>query len=57
MARLKSELPQEDYAELEGMMWILRRHHECLTKADKNKLELLYSDFHIDNMIQYHLNH
>lgn len=42
MARLKSELPPEDYAKLEGMMWILRRHHECLTEADKIKLELLY---------------
>lgn len=42
MARLKCELPSEDYAELEGMMWILRRRHECLTQADKEKLELLY---------------
>ena len=42
MARLKTELSQEDYAKLEGMMWILRRKHECLTKADKNKLQFFY---------------
>ena len=24
------------------MMWILRKRHECLTQADKEKLELLY---------------
>ena len=42
MARLKDELPAEEYAKLEGMMWILRRKHECLTQADKDKLSLLY---------------
>lgn len=42
MARLKSELSQEDYAKLEGMMWILRKKHECLSEADKSKLEVLY---------------
>ncbi|MDP4164369.1 MAG: ISL3 family transposase [Bacillota bacterium] len=41
-SRLKGELDENDYAELEGMMWILRRDHECLSKADKEKLELLY---------------
>lgn len=42
MARLKNELGAEEYAKLEGMMWILRRKHECLSKADKEKLQLLY---------------
>ena len=42
MARLKRELDENDYEKLEGMMWILRRNHECLSKADKEKLELLY---------------
>lgn len=42
MRRLKSELSSEEYARLEGMMWILRRDHECLSEADKNKLSLLY---------------
>lgn len=42
MARLKKELDKEAYAKLEGMMWILRRQHECLSEADKDKLQLLY---------------
>ena len=42
MVRLKSELPSEDYAKLEGMMWILRKKHECLSEADKEKLDFLY---------------
>lgn len=42
MKRLKSELSPEEYAKLEGMMWILRKKHECLSTADKEKLEILY---------------
>ena len=42
MARLKAELPNEEYAKLEGMMWILRKNHECLSEANKSALELLY---------------
>ena len=42
MARLKVELSSEDYAKLEGMMWILRKKHECLSEADKSSLEFLY---------------
>lgn len=42
MARLKRELSEAEYAKLEGMMWILRRKHECLTEVDKEKLALLY---------------
>ena len=42
MTRLQTELPAEEYAKLEGMMWILRKNHECLTEANKQSLELLY---------------
>ena len=42
MKRLKSELDSDEYAKLEGMMWIVRKQHECLSDADKSKLELLY---------------
>ncbi len=42
MKRLKNELAPEEYQKLEGMMWILRKQHECLTEADKDKLALLY---------------
>ena len=42
MKRLKNELDSEEYARLEGMMWILRKQHDCLSEADKEKLELLY---------------
>ena len=42
MARLKGELSKKDYTKLEGVMWILRRQHECLSETDKDKLGLLY---------------
>ncbi len=42
ISRLKTKSSQEDYAKLEGMMWVLRKKHECLSKVDKDKLELLY---------------
>jgi transposase len=42
MARLKEELDEAEYAKLEGMMWILRKQHECLSAKDKSALELLY---------------
>jgi transposase len=42
MARLKSKISSEEYAKLEGMMWILRRKHECLTEAEKGSLAVLY---------------
>jgi len=42
MKRLKSELDSDEYSQLEGMMWILRKQHECLSDADKSKLALLY---------------
>ena len=42
MSRLKKILPADEYKQLEGIMWILRKQHECLTEADKGKLALLY---------------
>ena len=42
MARLKEELAHDEYARLDGMMWILRKQHECLTQDDKVKLAVLY---------------
>lgn len=42
MSRLKVELPAEEYKELEGMMWILRKKYECLSQTDKSALEALY---------------
>lgn len=42
IARLKVELSEEDYKKLEGMMWILRKKHECLSKEDKTKLKFFY---------------
>lgn len=42
MKRLKQALLSEEYAKLEGMMWILRKQHECLSEADKEKLAVLY---------------
>ena len=42
MQRIKRTIDKEEYAELKGVMWILRKQHECLTEADKSKLELLY---------------
>ena len=42
MKCLKKELDAKEYAKLDGMMWILRRKHECLSKSDKVSLELLY---------------
>lgn len=42
MRRLKAILSPEEYAELEGMMWVLRKKHELLTADDKRKLKKLY---------------
>ena len=42
MERLKTELDAIEYAKLEGMMWILRKKHECLSAKDKSALDLLY---------------
>ena len=42
MKRLKGELPKEEYEKLEGMMWILRKKHECLSTVEKEHLLFLY---------------
>ncbi|MEI6756047.1 MAG: ISL3 family transposase [bacterium] len=42
MKRLKSTLSEEEYAQLEGVMWTLRKKHECLSDAEKETLALLY---------------
>ena len=42
MKRLKSTLPEEEYSLLKGMMWILRKNHECLSEVERSKLALLY---------------
>jgi transposase len=42
MKRLKPILAQDEYAQLEGMMWIIRKNHECLSKSEKATLELMY---------------
>jgi len=42
LARLKTELPDEEYAELAGIMWSMRKKHECLTQTDKAALAALY---------------
>jgi transposase len=42
MKRLKTILSDDDYSNLNGMMWILRKKHECLSVSDKSKLALLY---------------
>jgi transposase len=42
MKRLKATLPDEEYSRFYGMMWILRKNHECLSQADKDTLALFY---------------
>ena len=42
MKRLKGTLPEEEYCVLNGMMWILRKNHECLNQVERDKLALLY---------------
>ena len=42
MKRLKSVLSQEDYTKLEGMMWIIRKKHECLSTQEKETMQLMY---------------
>ena len=39
---LKAKLPEAEYAELSGMMWIVRKKHEYLSQADKTALATLY---------------
>jgi len=42
MKRLKATLPHEEYVKLDGMMWILRKQHECLSTEEKAQIALFY---------------
>ncbi len=42
MKRLKKELPEEDYKELKGAMWIIRKREENLEPEDTKVLNLLF---------------
>ena len=42
MKRLKKDLPVEEYAKLDNMMWIVRKKHECLSSLEKEQLNLIY---------------
>ena len=42
MKRLKKELSVEEYENLDNMMWIVRKRHECLSQVEKDQLALLY---------------
>jgi transposase len=42
MQRLKRELSKGKYAQLEWLMWILRKKHEFLNETDQLKLKNLY---------------
>lgn len=41
--RLKKELPQEVYAELKGVMWIVRKNNRDLLPEERKKLRLLFA--------------
>ena len=43
LKRLKEELSEEDYRELKGAMWVLRKKKEKLTREDKALLKKLFS--------------
>ena len=43
LKRLKEELSEEDYSELKGAMWVLRKRKENLTKKDKELLKKLFT--------------
>src|SRR3970040_1779062 len=40
--RLKKELSAEEYAEIQGVLWPLRKNHEDLTSEEQKKLERLF---------------
>jgi len=40
--RLKKELSAEEYAEIQGVLWPLRKNHEDLTAEEQTKLERLF---------------
>jgi transposase len=40
--RLKKELPEAEYAEVKGMLWIVRKNHRDLTAAECARLRALF---------------
>ena len=40
--RLKKELPQAEYDELKGMLWIIRKNHRDLTAEERARLRVLF---------------
>lgn len=40
--RLKKELPEAEYAELKGMLWIVRKNHRDLNAAERTRLRALF---------------
>ncbi len=40
--RLKKELPEPDYEELKGVMWIIRKNNDSLTPNERKKLRRLF---------------
>ena len=40
--RLKKELPEPDYEELKGVMWIVRKNNDSLTPDERKKLRRLF---------------
>ena len=43
MRKLKKELSEEDYKQLKGVMWIIRKDEKKLTEKDKEVREILFS--------------
>jgi len=54
MRRLKKELTDEKYKELKGVMWILRKDKNKLSKNEKKKLEKLF-EYSPDLKLAYRL--
>jgi transposase len=40
--RLKAELPEAEYQEIKGVMWLVRKNNRDLTSAERKKLNLLF---------------
>lgn len=41
--RLKAELPEAEYEEIQGLMWVVRKNNCDLTKVERKKLNLLFA--------------
>ena len=50
--RLRAELPETEYAELKGVMWIVRKNNRNLTPAERKQLNLLF-DYSPDLKLAY----